>query len=68
MKHVTQLVRFLKISLEQSSPFSIRMIPCAPEVESVQNYVWHLHFCFKNFAQNLALKITPLKECGGAVG
>ena len=59
---------FWKISWGKSSPFSIRMIPCAPEVESVQNYVWHHHICFKNFAQNLALKITPLKECPGPTG
>jgi len=39
------------------------MIPCAPEVEFVQNFVCHLHFWCKNFVWNLALKIVPLTEC-----
>lgn len=50
LKHVIQLVRFLKNILRAVLPFTICMISCAPAVESLHSYVCHTHFWFKHFA------------------
>jgi hypothetical protein len=50
LKHVIQLVRFLKNILRAVFPFTICLISCAPAVESLHSYVCHIHFWFKNFA------------------